>query len=272
MPEAILAGVFGLLIGSFLNVCIYRWPRDLSVVAPRSRCPGCERQISWYDNLPVLSWLLLRARCRNCGCTIPWRYPVVELLTAACFWWFVARFGLTAEALKFCVFSGLLIGLLFSDLETMLLPDQFTIGGFFIGLGFAPFVKVPDSTFRFAASVAGFAPDPRLVSVGEALLGGLLPAGTLWFVGWLFEKLRHKEGLGFGDVKMIAMVGTFLGLGGTLLTLILACVVGSVVGLIYIRATRQNASEFYLPLATFLGAAALIISIAGQNWYWSLFG
>src|SRR5437764_1154024 len=119
----LLAGLFGLLIGSFLNVCIYRWPRDLSVVRPRSKCPECDRPIAWYDNIPVLSFLILRGHCRGCGTRIHWRYPAVELLTAASFVFFVRQHGLSIEAVKYCTFSAILIGLVFSDLETLLLPD-----------------------------------------------------------------------------------------------------------------------------------------------------
>jgi len=267
-----LAGLFGLLIGSFLNVCIHRWPQDLSVVAPRSHCPGCEQQIAWYDNIPVFSWMFLRARCRHCKQPISWRYPLVELLTAVCFFWFAASLGLTLACLKYCIFAAMQIGLLFSDLETLLLPDQFTIGGFFVGLAFAPFVPVPDSTFGFIASLSGSSPGPRASSIGEALLGGILPAGSLWLMGWLFMKFRQKDGLGFGDVKMIAMVGAFLGLRGALLTVILGSIAGSVIGLAYIKFTRQDVGDYQLPFGTFLGAAALAVAVTGQNWYWSLFG
>ena len=279
MPEivpaplaSILAFAFGLLIGSFLNVCIHRWPQDLSVVSPRSHCPSCEGLIAWYDNIPVLSWIILRARCRHCSQTISWRYPLVELLTAICFCFFVAQLGLTPAALKYCIFAAMLIALVFSDFETLLLPDQFTIGGFLIGIAFAPFVPVPDTTFRFSAMIAGFHPGVRMTSLGEALLGSLLPAGSLWLLGWLFEKFRHKEGLGFGDVKMIAMVGAFLGLRGALLTVILGSVAGSVIGIVYIKLTRQDAGEAQLPFGSFLGAAALATAMAGQAWYWSLLG
>src|ERR1700761_3373216 len=105
MPDWVIAGLFGLLIGSFLNVCIYRWPRDLSVVRPRSACVSCGQMIAWYDNLPVLSFLILRGRCRHCGAGILWRYPVVELLTAACFAWFAARYGISVETGKYCVLA-----------------------------------------------------------------------------------------------------------------------------------------------------------------------
>jgi leader peptidase (prepilin peptidase)/N-methyltransferase len=243
----IVAGLFGLLIGSFLNVCIYRWPRDLSVVKPRSSCPSCSRMIAWYDNVPILSFLLLRGRCRNCANRIGWRYPTVELLTALCFAWFAARYGFSIQTAKFCVFSCLLIGLIFSDLETLILPDEFTLGGLVIGLAFAPFTAVPQPLF----------PRPFV----EAAVGAALPAGTLWLLGWIFEKVRHKEGLGFGDVKMIAMVGAFLGVQGVLLTVILGSVAGSIIGLAYIKVTKQDASTFQLPFATFLGAAALIAAV-----------
>jgi leader peptidase (prepilin peptidase)/N-methyltransferase len=272
MPEGAIAGLFGLLIGSFLNVCIHRWPLELSVVRPRSRCPSCENPIGWYDNIPLLSWIVLRARCRRCGAAIPWRYPLVELLTGVFFFWFGSRLGLTPEALKYCVFAAILIGLVFSDLETLLLPDEFTVGGTLAGLAFSWFVPVPDGTFTLLAGLAGVRPGPRLGSFGGAVLGGIVPAGTLWLAGWLFEKLRHKEGLGFGDVKMLAMIGTFLGLSGALLTCFAGSVMGSVVGLIWIAAARKNASTFQLPLGSFLGAAALFNAAAGQNWYWALFG
>ena len=256
-----LAGVFGLLIGSFLNVCIYRWPRDLSVVRPRSRCTECEQPIAWYDNVPVLSFLLLRGRCRKCHARIHWRYPLVELLTALAFAFWVHHSGLTLIAAKYCVFSAILIALIFTDLDTLILPDELTIGGFFIGLAFAFVAPVPDSTFRLAASLFGWLPGPRGSALGEALLGALLPAGALWLLGWIFEKLRHKEGLGFGDVKMLAMVGAFLGIQGALLTIGVGALAGTIIGLAFIKLTGKDPSSYPLPLGSFLGAAALLVSI-----------
>lgn len=258
----LLAGLFGLLIGSFLNVCIYRWPRDLSVVRPRSHCISCERQIAWSDNIPVISYVMLRGRCRHCAAPIHWRYPLVELLTAVSFAWFVAQYGLSVEAAKYCVFAAMLIGLIFSDLDTLLLPDEFTIGGFFIGLAFSPFVKVPDSTFAIIVDIAGFHMGPRLASFAEAAFGGIFPAAVLWLLGWLFEKLRHKEGLGFGDVKMIGMIGAFLGIRGALFTVCVGSVLGVVIGLSWIKLTKQDASTYPLPLGTFLGIASLIAAVA----------
>ncbi len=131
--EAVLAALFGLLVGSFLNVCIYRWPRDLSVVQPRSHCPGCEKPIAWYDNIPLLSFVLLRGRCRGCGSAISLRYPIVELMTGCLWGWFVYKYGATPEAARWCVFCAMLITLGFADAETRILPDEFTLGG--IGAG-----------------------------------------------------------------------------------------------------------------------------------------
>ena len=263
--EAWIAGVFGLLTGSFLNVCIHRWPRDLSVVRPRSRCNDCEEPVAWFDNVPLVSYIALRGRCRSCSARIHWRYPLVEALTAFTFAWFVWHQGAGGSGLKYCLFSAILIGLIFSDLETLILPDELTIGGTVLGLAFSLFTPVQDSMFRLLASLAGFAPGPRVVSLGESVLGASLPAGALWLVGWLFEKIRHKEGLGFGDVKMIAMTGAFLGLRGALFTVILGSALGSIIGLAWIKLTGKDAADYHLPFATFLGIAALIIAAEGPR-------
>ena len=268
--EAVLAGLFGLLIGSFLNVCIYRWPRDMSVVKPRSHCPGCQNLIAAYDNIPLVGFLLLRGKCRHCGEPIGWRYPVVELLTGLSFAYFVWMLGFGPIAGKYCLFAAMLIGLVFADLETLILPDEFTIGGMYLGLGLSFLISVPDSSFQMLTTLAGWHWGPRWSSFGEAALGGFLPAGVLWFGGWLFERIRHKEGLGFGDVKMIAMVGTFLGLRGCLLTIVLGSILGSIIGMAYIAITRKDAADYQLPFATFLGVGAFLAAIYGQNmihWY-----
>jgi leader peptidase (prepilin peptidase)/N-methyltransferase len=259
--EALLAGLFGLLIGSFLNVCIYRWPRDLSVVRPRSACVVCEQPIAWYDNIPILSFLILRGRCRKCQARIHWRYPLVELLTAVSFGFFVYHSGLTVLAAKNCVFAAILIALLFTDLETLILPDEFTIGGFFAGLAFAFFAPVREQIFPLITLLFGWLPGPHASALGESLVGGLLPAGLLWFGGWLFEKMRHKEGLGFGDVKMLAMIGAFLGITGTLYTIILGSLAGSVLGLAFIKLTGKDPASYQLPFGSFLAAAAIVVTV-----------
>ena len=261
MIETLIAAFFGLLIGSFLNVCIHRWPRDLSVVRPRSACPECEQPIAWYDNIPLVSYLFLRGRCRQCGIAISWRYPVVELLTAISFAYFAHHLGVSVQAVKYCVLAAILIGLIFSDLETLLLPDELTLGGLVVGLGFALFVPVPDSMVQLVASLSGFDARGRGGMFAEALLGAIVPAGAIWLGGWLFEKLRHKEGLGFGDVKMLAMIGAFLGIRGALLTVILGSIAGSIIGLAYIKITGKDASSYPLPFGSFLGAAALVAAI-----------
>jgi leader peptidase (prepilin peptidase)/N-methyltransferase len=270
MPEALLAGLFGLLIGSFLNVCIHRWPRDLSVVRPRSKCPACDGPIAGCDNIPLLSWLALRGRCRHCRAPIHWRYPLVELLTALSFAYFVFQLGFTPAAARYGVFAAILIALIFSDIETLLLPDELTLGGLALGLLFSLFVPVPDSTFHAIAGLFGFHPAVAAGSFGEAALGAFLPAAAIWLAGWLFEKLRHKEGLGFGDVKMLAMIGAFLGIRGALTTIILGSLLGSVVGLAFIKLTGRDAGTYQLPFGAFLGAAAFATAIEGQrliSWY-----
>ena len=272
LAAALVAGAFGLVFGSFLNVCIHRWPRDLSVVRPRSMCPHCERPIVWYDNIPLASYVILRGRCRYCREPISWRYPAVEALTAGAFFYFVWHYGgLSPVALKHCVFSAILIALVFADIETLLLPDELTVGGLCAGLAIAWFVPVPDSIVALVAHNA----NRRLVSVAEALLGAAVPSLALWFVGWLFEKLRHKEGLGFGDVKMIAMIGAFLGLRGALLSIAVGAVVGSIAGIIWIAVRRKDAATYPLPFGAFLGLAAFIAAMDGQRliaWYAGLLG
>jgi leader peptidase (prepilin peptidase)/N-methyltransferase len=268
MIEASLALLFGLVIGSFLNVCIYRWPRDLSVVRPRSHCTSCERTIAAYDNVPVLSFLWLRGRCRYCKARISVRYPIVELLTGALFFYFVYALGPTAAALKMCVLSALLVGLMFSDLEERILPDELTKGGMALGFLFALFVPVPDTFGQSLLWLVGVEVNGVAASVSEAVFGAALPAFFLWGAGAIYFRIRHKEGLGFGDVKLIAMVGAFLGLQGALWTLIAGGVSGSILGSAYIKATGQEYGTYELPFGTFLGAAALVLAV----WHKALLG
>lgn len=283
MMEAILALLFGLLIGSFLNVCIYRWPRDLSVVKPRSHCVACERTIAWYDNIPLVSFVVLGGRCRHCRARISFRYPLVELATGLLFfyWFYTAGHsaaavkasvlkpvveGLTtAAAVKMSVLSALLVGLTFSDLEERILPDEMTLGGLLAGLVFAYFVPMERFLKPIISMVAGIRMSLKVDSLAEAALGAGLPAFFLWGGGWLYEKVRHREGLGFGDVKLIAMVGAFLGLRGALLTLILGSLAGSVVGYTYIKLTHKDVSTYELPFGTFLGLAAIVTTLVGDK-------
>jgi leader peptidase (prepilin peptidase)/N-methyltransferase len=260
MIEATLALLFGLLIGSFLNVCIHRWPRGRSVVRPRSHCVRCRKIIAWYDNVPVVSWLLLRGRCRHCGKQISIRYPAVELLTGVLWFCIVWKFGPTLEAAKLCVFSAILIALVFTDLEKRILPDELTLGGALVALVFAWFVPLRDESSQGLLWLLGFELSGHWLSLVQAAIGGFLPAFFLWSGGWLYERLRHKEGLGFGDVKLMVMIGAFLGLQSNLATLLAGSILGSVLSLLYIWIARKDAGSYQLPFGTFLGAAALLVA------------
>lgn len=260
MIEALLAAVFGLLIGSFLNVCIHRWPRNRSVVRPRSHCVRCRKIIAWHDNIPVVSWLVLGGRCRHCKARISARYPLVEALTGALFAAIVAMHGLGIVAAKLCVFTAMTVALIFCDLEKRILPDEFTIGGTVVGLGFALFVR-PDVVLHEVLSIFGVEWPEWALNLAESAFGGAFLAGTLWFAGWLFERIRHKEGLGFGDVKLIAMVGSFLGLRGALYTMVAGSIAGSVIGLVYIKVTGKDAGSYELPYGTFVGIAGLVVAL-----------
>jgi leader peptidase (prepilin peptidase)/N-methyltransferase len=270
--EAILALVFGLLIGSFLNVCIHRWPRGRSVIRPRSHCVRCRKTIAWYDNIPVLSYILLRGRCRYCHRHISLRYPTVELLTALLWFWFVLKLGITMEAAKMCVFTSILVALTFSDLEKRLLPDQFTKGGMWLGFAFSIFVPVKDFVAHGVlwALAQAFKTNLRLgetwYSLAESVLGAAAPALLLWGGAAAWSKLRGREMLGFGDVKLIAMVGSFIGLTGAMMTMLIGSLAGSVLGIIYIKAAGKKMSEYELPFGTFLGLAGLLVALMGPRW------
>jgi leader peptidase (prepilin peptidase)/N-methyltransferase len=264
---ALLAALFGLLIGSFLNVCIYRMPRDLSVVRPRSFCPECSQPIAWFDNVPLLSFALLAGRCRHCGNRISARYPVVELLTAAAFFCAVWALGPTLAAVKFAVFGAIMIALVFSDLEERILPDEFTLGGTVAGVIFAAFVPVSGGILLliFFSSQRQW-----LVSLCDSLLAATICSGALWLLRVVYERLRHREGLGLGDVKMGAMIGAFLGLQGAILTLMVGSLLGALIGLSYTWFTGKDASTYELPFGAFLGVAAIGVGFFGEvifNWY-----
>jgi leader peptidase (prepilin peptidase) / N-methyltransferase len=261
--EATLALLFGLLIGSFLNVCIHRWPRGRSVVRPRSHCVRCRKTIAWYDNIPVVSYLVLGGKCRHCGRHISARYPTVELLTGLVFFYFVFRLGPTLAAVKLCIFASIIIALVFSDLEKRLLPDELTLGGALIGIAFAPFVPLRDESSAGLLWLMGLNLEGQVLSLCQAALGAAVPAFFLWGGGWLYLKLRHREGLGFGDVKLMVTIGAFLGLQATLLTLLTGSIAGSVISLLYIWIAKKDASTYQLPFGSFLGAAAVAVAMWG---------
>jgi leader peptidase (prepilin peptidase)/N-methyltransferase len=267
VTEALIAFLAGLLIGSFLNVCVYRLPRDLSVVSPRSYCPACEKRIAWYDNIPLLSFFLLRGRCRYCQEAIPIRYPIVELTTALLFSWSVFSGGMSLHALKLCVLSAILVTLVASDIEERILPDEFTLGGVLAGFAFAWFAPLAPALSLLLTPQFH---DLRVLSLVEAGIGAGVSAGAIWLVARIYQMLRHREGMGLGDVKMVAMIGAFLGLQGALLTLIISSVIGGIGGLIYIVVTGKEASSYQLPFGAFLGISAFSIAMFGDKlfrWY-----
>jgi leader peptidase (prepilin peptidase)/N-methyltransferase len=242
---------FGLVVGSFLNVCIHRLPLGQSVVRPRSRCPHCEAPISWFDNIPIVSWLVLRGRCRRCGARISWRYPFVEALggaTVLSLWYF---FGATTALAVAAPFALALIVLFFTDFDHQLLPDAVTLVGLVVGLGLAwvnPFLRQPTGWARLVAAIGGAA----------------LGAGLLWAVGAVYGKLRGVEAMGMGDVKMMAMVGAFTGPVGVMFTIFAASVAGAVVGLAMIPLGGRTLQD-KLPFGCFLAPAALAALLVGQQ-------
>ena len=290
----------GLAFGSFLNVCIYRLPLGLSVVAPRSACPHCKRPIAFYDNLPVISWLLLRGRCRNCETKISARYLFIEVLTGVLFLGCYAYFGFTLATLKYCVFGFLLLGLIFTDAETKLLPDKLTLPGLALGLVFSSIVPVNDVASQFLPGMLDlpFSADlaARLFSLFDSLLGAALGASFIYGAGAVYLRWRGMEGMGFGDVKLMAMVGAFLGMKLTIFTIFTASLAGSLFGLATVlmvwvkrthRSTRRLASlqaarrrgwqsaqmvyrHYQMPFGVFLGSMALLALFVGNQflrWY-----
>ena len=250
--------LFGACWGSFLNVCIWRIPREESVIHPRSHCPRCNELIAWHDNIPLVSYILLRGRCRHCHGRIPPRYAAVELLTGLVFLLSVQPLGAGLAAMKWCLFGAMMIGLLFSDLEERILPDEITLGGAALGILLAAVIPMEAG---FAQMLLPASWGARWVSVGESVLGAALGGGVLWGTGALYAAARHREGLGLGDVKMLATVGSFLGLQGALQTLVIGSVLGAVTGLIYIKVTHKDYSTYELPFGTFLGATALVLGL-----------
>jgi leader peptidase (prepilin peptidase)/N-methyltransferase len=265
--------LFGLVIGSFLNVCIRRIPRDESVVLPASRCPVCQAPIKSYDNIPVLSWLLLGGRCRQCQARISALYPAVELLAGLLFLACYLVFGVTLEALKWGVFSALLIVLTITDVRERILPDKVNFTGLGMGLALSFFTRPVDGAALWLANRLFEFPPPRpVLSFTDALLGAGAGSSLLWVVAEGYFRLRGREGMGLGDVKMMAMAGSFLGLKRTLLTILAGSLLGSVIGLLLI-ALASKGRDYELPFGTFLGAGALLVVFFGTpalDWYQSL--
>ncbi len=248
----VMAAAFGAVIGSFLNVCIYRLPRGISVVWPASQCPRCGRQLSWFENIPIVSYLVLRGRCRTCRAHISVRYPIVEAITCAMFtlgWWYYGPGMLLVSRL---VFGCTLIVLFEIDREHQILPHAITLPGIAVGFLFSFFTE------------------PGWMS---SALGIVIGGGSLLAIAYGYYFVRHEEGLGMGDFKMLAMIGAFLGWKLTVVTLMMASFVGSIVGVLLI-ATRRGGMKSALPFGTFLALGAAAAATVGQRlleWYLSLY-
>jgi leader peptidase (prepilin peptidase)/N-methyltransferase len=254
-PDTLFVVAFawlGLAVGSFLNVCIHRIPRGGSVASPPSRCPGCGSQLRWHDNIPVVSWALLGGRCRQCRTAISIRYPIVEIATMAIFLVHLYVFDWTLLMAVRLAFACALVVLFAIDLEHHLLPNVITLPGIAIGL------------------IASVAVPPGL---RDAVLGAVLGGGVLWLIGEAYFRYSGQEGMGGGDVKMLAMVGAFLGWQQVLVTLVLSSVAGSLIGMVVI-AIRRGGMKHALPFGTFLAVGALVASLVGERivaWYTGLY-
>ncbi len=260
VPALLLAFVLGLLVGSFLNVCIHRWPSYQSVIRPRSRCPQCEAPITWYDNIPLLSYALLRGRCRSCGTGISLRYPVVELLNGLLYAYLFWRFGMDPVVAKMALFGSMMLILIFTDLTEYILPDEITLGGLVLGIALSLFVPHAAGPVGFFLTVAGTEWAPSMVSLAESVAAAVIVGGFLFLLGEAYYRFRHREGLGFGDVKMMAMVGAFWGLGYAVLTLIIGSITGSVVGIAIVLIGGKKWT-YELPFGTYLGVAAIVVML-----------
>jgi leader peptidase (prepilin peptidase)/N-methyltransferase len=267
------AFLLGLIIGSFLNVCILRIPADKSIVMPASSCPKCGKAIAPYDNIPVVSWLILGGKCRGCETKISPMYPAVELLTGLLFLACYFAFGPTVEALKWAVFAALLVVLTITDLRERILPDEVNFFGLGAGLLFSFFTNPLDGTALWMANRwFDFPPPAPVLSFIDSLLGAVVGSGLLWLVAEGYFRLRGREGMGLGDVKMMAAVGAFFGLKRTLMTVLAGSLLGSVIGIALIAISKKE-RDYELPFGTFLGAGALLVLFFGTpalQWYQSL--
>ncbi len=265
----VLVSTLGALIGSFLNVVIHRVPREESIVFPNSRCPSCGTAIRPYDNVPILSFLVLRGRCRACGVSISPRYPAIEALTALLFALVFLHDGLTLALPFDLIFVAALVALVFIDAEHMLLPDVITLPGFVFALVVRAFVPNLDGlAFLSEGLLAGW--PVWSISLAGALFGAAIGGGSLWLMGWLWERLRGVEAMGLGDVKMLFMVGAYLGWPLTVLTIFLGVIGGAFIGVGLMLWRRERDMQMLLPFGIFLGLGAIISLLAGQpiiHWY-----
>ncbi|MBN2320165.1 MAG: prepilin peptidase [Acidobacteria bacterium] len=264
--------VLGLIIGSFLNVCIYRIPLRKSIVFPRSSCTRCGRQIPFYDNIPVLSWILLQGKCRFCGASISFQYPFVELLTGAAFLVCGLKWNFTPPTYVNSLFLSATIVLIFTDFHHRILPNVLTLPGIIAGILLSPFQDPAVYMDVLSVKIAGLfeyqtarAVLPWAGSVSGAVIGG----GILLVIGFGYQKLRKRQGLGMGDIKMMAMVGAFLGWRLTFLTIFAGSFLGLLAGM-YLIVFHKQTLQAKLPFGVFLGigsALALFYGLPFLEWY-----
>ncbi|MBX3180551.1 MAG: prepilin peptidase [Candidatus Hydrogenedentes bacterium] len=289
--------IMGLLVGSFCNVCVGRWPHGESVVSPRSRCPKCMNAIQWFDNIPLLSWLLLGAKCRHCKAPISWQYPLVEALTGVLFLLVYLRFGMTLASPIYMLLAAAMVVVTFQDLADWTIPDEITIPGVPVGLGLS-----------VLAMFLGEASGLRVLHPFDALAGIVLGFAILYALDRITVLVLKRPGMGFGDVKLLAMLGAFIGWKGVLGTIMLASVLGSLIGvavLLYFRFSAQPAEgaeasdagdrdaakagdaegegsdeditlgHHYLPFGPYLAVAGMVYLFYGPEllaWYLRLLG
>lgn len=260
----------GASVGSFLNVCIGRWPAEESVVRPRSRCPGCGTGIAWYDNIPIVSWLLLRARCRGCGMAISVQYPLVELFVGLLWVTAAWSFGVNFTALRVAIVATILTGIAITDAKAYVIPDGFTVTGFVLAL--------VASGAAFVLGDAGPFAGPW-----QAVLGACVGAGAITIVGWLGEVALKKEAMGAGDATLMAFVGALVGPVRSLLTIFLAAALAATLFLAVVYPiaalrARRRGEEFeppLVPFGVFLAPAGLLALLWGDpmiGWYLSQLG
>lgn len=261
----LLVAAVGLIIGSFLNVCIFRIPQRESIVTPRSHCRHCGRALKPLENVPLFSYLIQRGRCRGCGKRISWVYPTVEALTALCYLLLFHRYGFSSALFVNLIFVSLLIVLVFVDLFERILPNVITLGGALLGFVLAP---LQFSEF-FTGPGTFWMGNSWLSSYANSLAGIMFGGGFLWAVAYLYLKLRKREGLGFGDIKMMGMVGAFAGWKAAWLTILVGSLLGAVIGggFIFLSSKQRH---YELPFGSFLGLTAIAVSIYGTDflrWY-----
>lgn len=248
----IFAFVLGAVVGSFLNVCICRLPEDKSVVFPPSACPKCGYQLRWYDNVPFISFLLLRAKCRSCHAPISWRYPLVEALNGLLTLLLFMKFGISLTFLAMFIFCSSLVVITIIDLDHQIIPDEISLPGIVVGFIFACFL--PWNGWL------------------NSLLGILLGGGSLFLVAWGYEKLTGKEGMGGGDIKLLAMMGAFLGWRSVLFIIFSASLVGSVIGVTAMLIQKKD-GKLAIPFGPFLAFGAILYVFYGRQiitWYLSI--